>query len=97
MQRAQHLLSPLSHRAADHYDSEQQDSPRQVNPILTFGNKVVRVKPMASLACGTTHKSKFEFPTLPHRVMVAWEPFNDDGKFVLPLSLVWVLFKKPSF
>jgi hypothetical protein len=92
MQLAQHLLSTTSHRPVD--DSEQHS--RQVTPILTFGNKVVRVKPMVSLACGTTPKSKFEFPTLPHRVMDAPRPFNDHGKFVLPLFLVWVLLKKPT-
>ncbi|EFX63742.1 hypothetical protein DAPPUDRAFT_118892 [Daphnia pulex] len=57
---AQHLLSPMSH----HYDSEQQDSPRQSMPILKFSNKVVKVKPM-------TPKSKFKIPTSPHRVMAA--------------------------
>ncbi|XP_046632954.1 uncharacterized protein LOC124312473 isoform X2 [Daphnia pulicaria] len=71
MQLAQHLFSTTSHRPVGD-DSEQHS--RQVTPILTFGNKVVRVKPMASLSCGTTPKSKFEFPTLPHRVMYAREP-----------------------
>jgi hypothetical protein len=105
MQLAQHLLSPLSHRAGDHYDSEQQDSSRQVTRILNFGTKVVKAKPFslvtASLACGTTPKPKFKIPTKPDRVMAAPGTFLDCGKFVcwililfLPFlfSFVWVLF-----
>ncbi|XP_046633816.1 protein FIZZY-RELATED 3-like [Daphnia pulicaria] len=83
MQLAQHLLSPLSHRAGDHYDSEQQDSSRQVTRILNFGTKVVKAKPFslvtASLACGTTPKPKFKIPTKPDRVMAAPGTFLDCG------------------
>ncbi|XP_046643660.1 anaphase-promoting complex subunit cdc20-like isoform X2 [Daphnia pulicaria] len=79
MQLAQHRLSPMSHLAGYYYDSEQQDSPRQSTPILKFGNKVVKEKPMASLACGTTPTSKFKIPTSPHRVMPVLQPFREHG------------------
>ncbi len=81
----------MSHRAGYHYDSEQQDSPRQVTPILKFGNKVVEAKPRASLSC----KSKFKIPTKPHQVIM--EPgIHSEGKFVLPFSFIWVLLKKQT-
>ena len=101
MQLAQHLLSPMSHHAgstltADDYDSEQQDSRRQVTRILNFGNKTMKAKPFspvtAFLACGTTTpfvhppptktKSKFKIPTKPDRVMAAPGTFLECGKFV---------------
>lgn len=68
----------MPHRAGDHhYDSEQEESPLQVTPILKFGNKVVRAT--ASLVCP---KPKFKIPISPHQVMPATEPFADPGKFV---------------
>jgi hypothetical protein len=85
MQLAQHVFSS-SYRAGDHYDSEQQDSSRQVTRILNFGTKDVKAKPFslvtASLACGTTPKPKFKIPTEPHRVLGAPGTFLDCGKFV---------------
>jgi hypothetical protein len=96
MQLAQHLLSPLSHRAGDHYDSEQQDSSRQVTRILNFGTKVVKAKPFslvtASLACGTTPKPKFKIPTKPDRVMAAPGTFLDCGKFVCWILILFFTF-----
>jgi cell division cycle protein 20 (cofactor of APC complex) len=65
-----------------HYDSEQQDSPRQSMPILKFSNKVVKAKPMTPLSCGMNPKSKFKIPTSPHRVMAAPGTFLHCGKFV---------------